>query len=1042
MAAISLGAAVAKAACGIWLGDSKLASDVGASVVDLAAQRLTSAREQRQFRRVWDQAAELIADRVEPLVEREFRGVPEHERIAAVDAVRDTFEAAALTEDDLFRQDLDAGYLDRYLRGQDPARVSRAALSPGAVALYDLVLRECCAYTIEVARGLPGATVAGIAELLRRERQIVDDVAAVLERLPARRGVADFERDYGQLVANRFDQVEFFGATLTESSRRYPLSVAYLSLTMTARRPEGDAGEPGSRTVRVEEVLARTRRLFVRGQAGLGKTTLLHWIAVQGARGSFETQLAGWNDTVPFFVPLRRYATTDLPGPEEFIREVGRHISDEMPPAWVHEQLRGGRATVLVDGIDELAEERRGPARQWLADLVATFPHARYVVTSRPAAVPPEWLGAESFEVAELEPMDHGDIPIFVHRWHEAVRSGCRTDEERAEVTELEEHLLASLDTHRHLRQLAGFPLLCALLCALHRDRRADLPGNRMELYDVALRMLLERRDAERRIVPHLSLSRTEKSLLLQDLAYWLIRNEWSDAAREAVVDRLAGRLRAMPQVTAGAEPVFRVLLERSGLLREPVDGRIDFVHRTFQEYLAAKQATDDGDIGVLVSHAHLAQWHEVVVMAAGHATPPARAALLKGLMKRGNKWFGDAAWRDTVRLVALACMETSPERPPEIDEEIRATAGGMIPPRDRQAADALGQAGELALDLLARAPVDDDSAQWTIRALSMAGNPAAMPLLARFGGSRRSATRSALVSAWGQFDPDEYARLVLRESVTLQLSDPRVYPAVRHLELLEDLDYDPGRRDPGSFAVDLRAVRSLRRLQRLRVPSTNDLSPLAGLPLRFLELWLSTSGSTLDLRPLREMRHLRKLDVAGAVTGSESLSHLTELRHLSIDATAVEGLAEAKRRPPLIDLTMRGRTDAGLLLLRPWADTLVTLALAPTVQDLAPLANLHRVTDLTLTPWFDVDLTHVAAMPSLTLLSVHFFGRFIRGGPDLTPLAGCPGLCQLRIGGYRDIDLSPLAGRLGFVVYVEAPTQVRGDVRGLDIRRQRGLSR
>lgn len=36
--------------------------------------------------------------------------------------MRETFEAAALTEEDLFKQDLDAGYLDRYLRAQDPAR--------------------------------------------------------------------------------------------------------------------------------------------------------------------------------------------------------------------------------------------------------------------------------------------------------------------------------------------------------------------------------------------------------------------------------------------------------------------------------------------------------------------------------------------------------------------------------------------------------------------------------------------------------------------------------------------------------------------------------------------------------------------------------------------------------------------------------------------------------------------------------------------------------------------------------------------------------
>jgi hypothetical protein len=94
LAAIALGTAVARSASGIWLGDHKLAVGTTDAMIDLAAGRLRTAREERQFRRLWEQAAEVIADRVEPMVEREFRGLPEHERVAALDAVRDTFTGA------------------------------------------------------------------------------------------------------------------------------------------------------------------------------------------------------------------------------------------------------------------------------------------------------------------------------------------------------------------------------------------------------------------------------------------------------------------------------------------------------------------------------------------------------------------------------------------------------------------------------------------------------------------------------------------------------------------------------------------------------------------------------------------------------------------------------------------------------------------------------------------------------------------------------------------------------------------------------------
>ncbi|MFD0747770.1 NACHT domain-containing protein [Phytohabitans flavus] len=267
-------------------------------------------------------------------------------------------------------------------------------------------------------------------------------------------------------------------------------------------------------------------------------------------------------------------------------------------------------------------------------------------------------------------------VGAFAHRWHEAMRSRCATEPERAEVTEQEQGLLAALDRHRHLRQLAGYPLLCALLCALHRDRRGQLPANRMELYEVALQMLLERRDRERRIETSPALGRTEQALLLSDLAYWLIRNGWSDAGHGEAIDRLAAKLRAMPQVKADPQRVYRVLLERTGLLREQVAGRVDFVHRSFEEYLAAKQAIDEGDFGVLRAHAHEPQWHEVVVMAAGHASAAGRETLLRALLDR-------AAEPTTPEQTATCCaLSRSPVWRPRRSARRSWNARSVTPPR------------------------------------------------------------------------------------------------------------------------------------------------------------------------------------------------------------------------------------------------------------------------------------------------------------------------------------------------------------------------
>ena len=84
----------------------------------------------------------------------EFRAVPQNERLAALMAVRDTFEAAGLQDKDLFAADLDVTYLRRHVRKQLPDAPQRAGLSSGGTALYDRVLQECCANVVEIDRML------------------------------------------------------------------------------------------------------------------------------------------------------------------------------------------------------------------------------------------------------------------------------------------------------------------------------------------------------------------------------------------------------------------------------------------------------------------------------------------------------------------------------------------------------------------------------------------------------------------------------------------------------------------------------------------------------------------------------------------------------------------------------------------------------------------------------------------------------------------------------------------------------------------------
>jgi hypothetical protein len=490
-----------------------------------------------------------------------------------------------------------------------------------------------------------------------------------------------------------------------------------------------------------------------------------------------------------------------------------------MPAGWVHRKLRDGSAVLLVDGVDELVAERRDEARTWLRDLISAFPLARVIVTSRPGGAPPQWLGGEQFSVMSLQPMSREDVRLFVARWHAAMQMTRVDEESRRTLYDYQARLLELIDSRGHLRKLAGCPLLCALLCALHQDRRATLPSNRMELYEVALHMLVERRDVERRIGTLDGLGRTEKLLLLADLAYWLIRNGYTDVEVPRALYRISQRLQSMPQVKASIQDVYRHLLERSGLLREPVEGRVDFVHRTFQEYLAAQDAMNTDDVGTVVQNAHLDQWHEVVVMAVGHATQTQREELLGQLLKRGD-----------LHLLVLASMETAPEMNADLRREVQVKTLRLLPPDSMHKASKIAAAGPYVLDLLANcAPRSVDEVTATIRALGETRLEEALPVIARFVDDSREPVFQEILRCLSFFEEDAYGEAVLAKATRTHLwvDDLCTLMAARHLPGLNQLDLVyPDVVDPlAAYYSQLPQVSTL----RLRGWPESDLRMLGG---------------------------------------------------------------------------------------------------------------------------------------------------------------------------------------------------------------------
>ena len=287
---------------------------------------------------------------------------------------------------------------------------------------------------MRIMRQLPEFTPRAVGEILPRLSTIADQISSALDRLPERTldapvGAQDdieFERRYREYLGETFDEVELFGVRVVNYRPRATLSVAYISLNVTAGNGNATVSAPraerlrfadltGNRepiqtSMRAETALTRWPRLLLRGQAGSGKSTLLCWVAVMAARGGLPGDLTGWNERVPFLIKLRSYADRDLPQPEDFIAGPLRALA---PQGWVHRVLSADRGVLLVDGVDELTVAGRAEVRQWLRGLLAAYPGTRAIVTSRPAAADDRWLTAEGFSSVMLEPM----TPAHLASW-------------------------------------------------------------------------------------------------------------------------------------------------------------------------------------------------------------------------------------------------------------------------------------------------------------------------------------------------------------------------------------------------------------------------------------------------------------------------------------------------------------------------------------------------------------------------------------------------------------------------------------------------
>jgi hypothetical protein len=395
----------------------------------------------------------------------------------------------------------------------------------------------------------------------------------------------------------------------------------------------------------------RRRRMAVVAAVGYGKTTLMRHITLSFARNlrskSLRTQLispfarspkANVPKLIPFLLRLRKFrqvfaqfdaaqSSSFLPLPDlinqHHIPALWGGQQLNVPAYWVKQLLNRGEALILLDGFDEVPEDRLAVVSQWITEQMRSYPEAVFILTSRPSGYeryrtekPPTTLYIRPFEPDQRD--------RFIRQWYlsQEIRcSGRDTPYVQGIAKERADGLIQQIEQRRELTEMAQNPLLLTMIANIHRFvPKKPLPKRQVDLYQRICTLQLEDRPAAKGI-PLLLSNGEQRQSVLQRLALTMLKAEQCEISQSQALDWIQEPL---DRFTDQADPqkFLQEMVEVVELLAEKATGLYEFAHLSFQEYLAATELKQQNQIDLLAQNLSNSRWSQTLLLYAAQADP------------------------------------------------------------------------------------------------------------------------------------------------------------------------------------------------------------------------------------------------------------------------------------------------------------------------------------------------------------------------------------------------------------------------------------
>lgn len=460
--------------------------------------------------------------------------------------------------------------------------------------------------------------------------------------------------------------------------------------------PASSTGVPPRALERMslKQLLAASPRWVLLGEPGVGKTTLLQFLAFSAARGQAGESLGLPENLLPLPIKGDQYADALLKDNTisfyDFVRKHVRSRLADVTDEHHSQLLEAGRIFFLVDGLDEIPERAGGwdenmrrRVSQDCHDFMRRFPACRFILASRPAGYRAARL-VGNVPHAAVNVFDEVGRADLVRRWFDlwhawaAEGAGAQPDDRVAGPEAEANDMLGRIREAGALQDLLFHPLLLTIALIVYRVEKR-IPERRVEYYEHAVRTITQTWERAKRGRSDLVYPPVDQMMkALSALAYRMhvrrVRSVTPDVFQDWLVQIFVGEL-SIPLEAARAQvaELIRVIEERLGLLVAAGAGLYGFVHLTFQEYLAGKwlagHLAEDGErTRTVLAHLHDSWWEEPIRLAVAMAPRATAEALIRAILNAGNR-FEEFLFRDL--RFAARCLADLADVGEEVAREI-----------------------------------------------------------------------------------------------------------------------------------------------------------------------------------------------------------------------------------------------------------------------------------------------------------------------------------------------------------------------------------